>query len=116
MARSEIEWNVGDVNMTCLRGTLDLMAGDFDKTVDRLEALGAMPVEGDTVEFWGRYNGAVFTLYDYYGSRKSLNIGGHAPGDGKPVLDVEGLKTHLANWFALPAVLDMRTHLWPRAS
>ena len=54
MARSELEWNVGDVNMTCLRGHLDLMPGGFEVTVERLKALGAMEVEGDTVEFWGR--------------------------------------------------------------
>ena len=55
-------------------------------------------------------------MYDYYGTRTSLNIGGHAPYDGPPALDVEGLKAHLANWFRLPAVADMRTLLWPRAS
>jgi hypothetical protein len=108
MARSELEWNVGDPNMACLRGYLDLLDGDFDKTVARLKALGAEdegPGDHTTVEFRGRFNGAVFTLYDYCESRSSLNIGGHAPYDGPPVLDVEGLKAHLARWFALPEVL-----------
>jgi len=108
MARSEIVWNVGDVNMTCLRGYLDLMDGDFDRTVARLKALGAEddgPGDKTTVEFHGRFNGAVFTLYDYYGSRSCLHIGGHAPYDGPKPLDVEGLKAHLATWFALPEVL-----------
>jgi hypothetical protein len=104
---STLDWNVGDVNGTCLRGFLDLMDNDFDRTVERLKALGAEddgPGDKTTVEFRGRFNGAVFTLYDYYGSRSGLHIGGFAPYDGPLPVDVEGLKAHLAEWFKLPGV------------
>ena len=98
---SHLEWNVGDISGTSLRGYLDLPDGDFEQTIERLKALGAEADEWSddktTIQFRGRYNGATFTLYDYYRDAR-LHIGGHTGNDpfgGGPALDVEGLKAHL---------------------
>lgn len=108
---SHLAWNVGDIGGTSFLGYLDLIGGDFDKTVDRLKALGAEdegPGDKTTVEFRGTYNGAVFTLYDYYNDGR-LHIGGHDdPVWGGVPLDVEGLKAHLGRLAGLDTVVDIR--------
>ncbi len=78
----QIEWTDVDVNGTSLRGYL-ATGWSFEELVARLVALsGQDPTLHTTdgykvsVEFTGRFDGQVFTLYDYKEDNE-IHIGGH---------------------------------------
>lgn len=101
-----LKWNEGNINGTCLVGLLDNVSGYAAAVAAKLVSLGAVdegPGDKTTYEFRGTFHGAVFTLYDYYGS-STLHIGGRHPDDDifddifpppGPCLDVAALKAHL---------------------
>lgn len=87
-----LEWDAAaDINMTSFRAMYHPAAGwAFEETVARLLAASEQDAmaAGDgykvSVEFTGRFNGQVFSLYDYKGGGQ-VHIGGH------DALDVRGL-------------------------
>lgn len=81
---NKIEWNVGNVNGTSFSGLyLDVAdLGGFASVTDGLVALGGEddgPSDKTTHEFHGRFDGNVFTLYDYKGDHE-YHIGCHQRG------------------------------------
>lgn len=110
------------INGTSLQGYYTPKAGwSFEETVARLTTLsGQNPSEafdGDgkvTVEFVGTFDGAVFTLYDYYADRR-IHIGGHGDGWGTPAVNVAALAAALDDALApvprAPYTAD--GHSWP---
>ena len=77
-----LTWSNERAGGTWLRGYYTPKAGwSFEDTVARLKSLSKLdPNDGCdfekvSVEFTGRFNGELFTLYDYKGGR-SLHVGG----------------------------------------
>ena len=89
-----ITWTPRILSGTSLRGYL---TGSFPEMLVKLRLMSGQTGETDcgdgkvTVEFIGTLNGQPFTVYDYYGEKEPLHIGGSTK------LDLEILKVALAD-------------------
>jgi len=77
---TEIEWRAGEMTGTSRVGLWQPLPYSFAETVARLITVsGQYPIyDGykSSVNFWGRYRGQQFTIYDWKGEDDNLHIGG----------------------------------------
>ena len=79
--KTVIKWGVGEMNGTHLQGYWYELPYSFEETVARLITVsGQKPGGGgykSSFDFYGTYEGKVFTLYDYKGDYR-IHIGGRS--------------------------------------